>query len=545
MRNFNRISILFLTIIIAAAGIIPAAAESTVPDYTEEIIAYNLKSTSSDSVQEWIDGELKNSAGTGSEWYVIALNNHGKYDFSQYKAALNRYLSENEVGSASSRLKYALAYIAIGDKTNPYIDKVLGNSIGEQGLMSLVFGLHLLNNGCSSEKYEFESLTEEILSLQLPDGGWSIQGGNGDIDSTAMAVQALAPQYSKSDAVKAATDKAIDFLSARQLESGGFSSYGIPNPESTAQVIIALSSLGKDIMTDGRFIKKGNTVFDGISLFRLPDGSFSHTEGGSFNSTATVQVFCASVSYNNMKNGGNPFYIFSNAETEEITVEHTTEALTELQTTQAESDSVTDNADKTTAVHIAEDTAEKGESQNKLPLILGVLFTAAALVCIVILAVKKKKQLCIILAAVVAAVLIAAALFTGLNNQSENITGKVTISIRCDTVKNSGESFVPESGIVLTETEVEIEADETVFDALRKVCKAERIAIESSGFSAFAYISGIGGIYERDFGDSSGWIYFVNGVSPSVSCGQYKLTDGDIIEWHYTCDFGKDIDSNI
>ncbi len=542
MRNIYRFSALFLAIIIAAAGVIPAAADSTAYDYAKEIIAYNLNNTSSDSVQEWIDGELKNSVGTGSEWYVIALNSHGKYDFSSCKAALNGYLSENEIGSASSRLKYALTYIAIGDKTNPYIDKALGNSIGEQGLMSLVFGLHLLNNGCRSEKYELQELTEEILSLQLPDGGWSIQGVNGDIDSTAMVVQALAPQYSKNDSVKAATDKAIDFLSARQLESGEFSSYGIPNPESTSQVIIALSSLGKDIMTDGRFIKNGNTVFDGISLFRLHDGSFSHTEGGSFNSTATVQVFCACVSYNNMKNGGNPFYIFSESKSEEATVEHTTEALTELQTSQAVSETA---ADKTTAAHIAEDTAEKGENKNNLPLIIGVLFTVAALVCIIILAVKKKKQLCIVMITVVAAVLIAAAMFTGLNNRNEDIAGRVTISIRCDTVKDSGESFVPESGIVLNETEVEIKADETVFDALCNACKANGIAVESSGFSAFAYISGIGGIYERDFGDSSGWIYFVNGVSPSVSCGQYKLTDGDVIEWHYTCDFGKDIDSNI
>ena len=58
MRNIYRFSALFLAIIIAAAGVIPAAADSTAYDYAKEIIAYNLNNTSSDSVQEWIDGEL-------------------------------------------------------------------------------------------------------------------------------------------------------------------------------------------------------------------------------------------------------------------------------------------------------------------------------------------------------------------------------------------------------------------------------------------------------------------------------------------------------
>ena len=182
----KRLTAFTVALIIAAAGFIPAVAYGN-----EGIIEYNLQKSSAASVQDWIDGELTRDAGAGSEWYIIALSNHGDYDFSGYNSALNDYLSENEVGSASSRLKYALTYIAIGDRTNPYIKKAIGNSIGEQGIMSLVFGLHLLNNECVSEAYSVNRLVNEILSIQLADGGFSVMGEYGDVDVTAMTVQAL------------------------------------------------------------------------------------------------------------------------------------------------------------------------------------------------------------------------------------------------------------------------------------------------------------------------------------------------------------------
>ena len=56
-----------------------------------------------------------------------------------------------------------------------------------------------------------------------------------------------------------------------------------------------------------------------------------------------------------------------------------------------------------------------------------------------------------------------------------------------------------------------------------------------------AYVSGIGNLYEFDFGGLSGWVYSVNGRMPSVSCGEYVLSDGDKIEWMYTCDLGNDV----
>ena len=112
-----------------------ATAEQTV----EEILQFK----GATDVQAWINGELSETAGMGAEWYILALAQSGSYDFSAYGAALQAYLATHTVSSASSRLKYALCLAAIGG-TDVYISKTLNDSIGEQGLMSWVFGLHLL-----------------------------------------------------------------------------------------------------------------------------------------------------------------------------------------------------------------------------------------------------------------------------------------------------------------------------------------------------------------------------------------------------------------
>ena len=542
----KRLTAFTVALIVATAGFVPAVAYGNKTEqYEERIIEYNLQISSADSVQEWIDGDLTDYAGAGSEWYIIALSNHGKYDFSDYNTALNNYLSENEVGSASSRLKFALVYIAIGDKTNPYINKALSNSIGEQGIMSLVFGLHLLNNGCVSAAYSVNGLINELLSLQLKDGGFSVTGDHGDVDVTAMTVQALSFHYDNSS-VKASVNKALDFLSARQLENGGYSSYGFENPESAAQVITALSSLDINVCNDDRFIKNGNTVFDGISNFILSDGSFCHRKGGASDSTATAQVLCASIAYENFKNGKSSFYIFNenkNVSKEKTTNEFSTET-TSVQTTSADSASITEtsisneSASKnisTTIIPESETTKISENQSDTVRFIIVSVCVISIMLCAVLFATRKNKYIVIVIVVTVAII----TLIMGISgNEKPNTVGSVTISINCDLVKDKGKSHIPKSGIILKETEVEIQNGDSVYDVFVEVCKENEILFSAN----MGYIEGINNIYETDFGKSSGWIYFVNGESPSVGCANYKLSDGDKIEWHYTCDMGRDLD---
>ena len=79
---------------------------------------------------------------------------------------------------------------------------------------------------------------------------------------TAKSAQAFAPYQSRKD-VATAIDKALDYLSEQQLPSGGFLKYGAEDVEEDAAVLEMLAAL--DISPDdGRFVKNGHTVLDGM-----------------------------------------------------------------------------------------------------------------------------------------------------------------------------------------------------------------------------------------------------------------------------------------
>lgn len=125
-----------------------------------------------------------------------------------------------------------------------------------------------------------------------------------------------------------------------------------------------------------------------------------------------------------------------------------------------------------------------------------------------------------------------------------------TVSISCATVLDNWEQcdeskrgLIPSDGIFLPETEVSFTEGESVFDVLERVCKANKLHMESSFTPAYgsAYVEGIGNLYEFDVGALSGWMYAVNGWFPNYGCSQYVLQDGDTVEWRYTCDLGADV----
>ena len=102
---------------------------------------------------------------------------------------------------------------------------------------------------------------------------------------------------------------------------------------------------------------------------------------------------------------------------------------------------------------------------------------------------------------------------------------------------------LPADGIILAETEAGFSDGESVYDLLVRVTRANGIHMEAAYTPVYdsAYIEGIGNLYEFDCGEGSGWTYSVNGVFPNYGCSKYLLSDGDRVEWHYTCDFGRDV----
>lgn len=171
------------------------------------------------------------------------------------------------------------------------------DNIGTQGSNAVIFALLTLDARAyqvpENSIYTREKLLGMLLNYQDGDwGGFGLsQNGSADVDTTAMALQALAPYYAREDektkeymledgksvTVEEAVDRGLMFLSEAQANNGMYRSGDIYTSESCSQVIIALCSLGIDPMEDERFIKTGRSVVDGLLEFKMADGSYAHT----------------------------------------------------------------------------------------------------------------------------------------------------------------------------------------------------------------------------------------------------------------------------
>lgn len=133
------------------------------------------------------------------------------------------------------------------------------------------------------------------------------------------------------------------------------------------------------------------------------------------------------------------------------------------------------------------------------------------------------------------------------------VAGYVTLSIDCKTlldpankkvaIENGKGDMIPSDGIIYNTKKVKFYKNETVFDVLLREVQENKIHMEFSMTPIYNsnYIEGIHNLYEFDGGELSGWMYQVNGWYPNYGCSRYKLKDGDVIKWRYTCDLGTDV----
>ena len=343
----------FLGAVLLLFAFLPAAgAQAGAPDLDALIVSAFEARTAHTVSGDRLLGDptyLETHAGTGTgDWIAFAMarysftdgGNRPVYcydeDYAAYTDAVQRkldaYYEETGIRAGTKLTEYfrpAIALSAMGEDESFYITAATvynGTDLKRIALMSLDFGLiayWMRDIEIADEPVRRASdLMHRILELQLPDGGWSISslmGGASDVDVTAMTLTALAPYYRAGNAnVTAAAEKALSFLSASQRNAGDFSSYGIFNTESTAQVLTALTSMGIDPLTDARFIKNGNTVLDGLLTYRLADGSFTHSytadpdngaaAAGGYNYLATDQAAYALVSLWRQQKGLNTLY---------------------------------------------------------------------------------------------------------------------------------------------------------------------------------------------------------------------------------------------
>lgn len=304
--------IVCLSLLICSFFIFTGDLEVKASDETKEIIKdiVKWKKTTEDmsSTDALLNHQfLENAGTTGVDWYVVGMGRAGVVDqYDAYLAITNdliqkKYETKNKLSEmkATEWHRISLAYLAAGgdptavgqDKINLIQDGVYDRghtmAIDAQGLNGVIWGLLALDSmRYKTSPNAFESradLIEKIMKKQLKDGGFSLQSNRSEIDLTAMAIQALAPYYNdetkySGKTVRETVDEALLFIQKQQQPSGAFSIEGDENLESTAQVVVALTSLGINIEKNETYSKNGNTAIDGMKQFLQSDGGFIHSK---------------------------------------------------------------------------------------------------------------------------------------------------------------------------------------------------------------------------------------------------------------------------
>ena len=262
-------------------------SEAYIAAYYEKVVAYVKANIGSDGVL--VDPESHNPTVTDNERIILALTAIGKDPANVGGENLLKALQNKDI-------------MKVTDTSNTDIN-------------GLVMGLLALN----SRNYTSDTswLVQAVLEQQNKDGSWRASADTkpvGDVDMTAMALQALAPYYKDggNETVNTAVEKALNWLSGKYRS-------GYDSSESCAQVVIALSALNLDANTDARFTKtvEGKTlsVLGNLLQYRVAEnGGFKHQFADkAVNEMATEQALCAMAAYARFTEKANALYDMTDA----------------------------------------------------------------------------------------------------------------------------------------------------------------------------------------------------------------------------------------
>ena len=264
----------------------------------------------------------------GGEWLTIGLARSGRtvpegyYDnaVAYVKAKINTTTNRLDRNKSTDNARLILALTAIGKDVTDVggFDLLAGlddmKYVKRQGTNGPVWTLIALDSHgyTPAGSVTRDALVETILSLQKDSGAWYINSTNAtdDVDMTAMAIQALAPYYKTNEAVKAAVDKALTWLSTMQKSDGSFAEMAgvASSSESTAQVLVALCALGIDPTADARFAKNSFHVVDGLLTFYTGEAFKHQLADATVDQMGTEQSYYALAAYMRLTGGRSFLY---------------------------------------------------------------------------------------------------------------------------------------------------------------------------------------------------------------------------------------------
>lgn len=263
-------------------------SEAYIAAYYEKVVAYVKANIGSDGILRAPD-DKNTPVITDNERIALALTAIGKDPANVGGENLLKALQNKDI-------------MQVTDTSNTDIN-------------GLVMGLLALN----SRNYTSDTswLVQAVLAQQNEDGSWRASADTkpvGDVDMTAMALQALAPYHKDggNETVNTAVRKALNWLSGKYRS-------GYASSESCAQVVIALSALNLDANTDARFTKtvEGKTlsVLGNLLQYRVAEnGGFKHQFADkAVNEMATEQALCAMAAYARFTEKANALYDMTDA----------------------------------------------------------------------------------------------------------------------------------------------------------------------------------------------------------------------------------------
>lgn len=533
---------------------------------------------------------------SSGEWAVLALA-RGNADVlnSYYDGYYDRvvaYVRDNissgklNADKSTDNARIALALTAIGEDPTSVGGHNLLTALDDvtydlkQGINGPIWALIALDskNYTSSSR---DQLIKAILDGRTNDGGWALDGNATDVDMTAMAIQALAPYYNKSnETVKDAVDTALAWLSTKQSSDGGFSSWGKANAESCAQVIVALSALNIDADTDSRFVKNGHSALENLLTFEQADGSFFHVSDGSDgnNQMTSEQGTYALVAYDRFKTGKNSLYNMTDAvKRADASAQEVIDMINQIGYVDESSYNAIAEARNAYNKLSAADK-EKVTNYNTL--------TAAETSYKAILKQKQTDQYKALKAHYddllndktkkygtaakkkLASILQQAQTDMNAAESCERVTaiyekaitdldavkpGDIEVTFRLigaleatQDVDLTTDSYLPEYVTWVPTTTYALQENATVYDLFTEAMSdagLRYIGAESNYVSTIYAPSCLGGYALSEFtnGKKSGWMYTVNGTHPNQGLKNWTLKDGDVVIWHYVNDYSHEV----
>lgn len=288
---------------------------TSLPEITPEYIEQNIQELATYT----IDGNYIKSFG--DEWWVFGLANTDRNIPTSYSDDIKNTIKEKngEFDKVYDLERIIISLSAMGiDATSiaehNLIDKLLEHTDMKDPLINAeIYGLLALDSGQydASESVRDE-LIASILEGEVQGGGWALTGDLANADITGMTLTALAP-YQNQEEVGKAIERAVDYLSQAQDETGGYDheESGGDSSESISQVITGLASVGID-PTSEQFTKSGGNLVQHLMKFKNGDGGFGHVlADNQSDKMATSQALLALTAYQSFTNKDGLVYQFS------------------------------------------------------------------------------------------------------------------------------------------------------------------------------------------------------------------------------------------